>query len=493
MFSTQRLPLTRPTKEHCWLVAAIFASAMLVLSCSTALVTENMVDVATTTDDLTTRQIIFNLVKIKKNAWALPSQVQITAGQVSGTTTINPVVAPAFFPSIATTIGTTSTSATVTNSTLTTRPATTTSLSATATDTDYWNTSFLQDPEQLRRLSLLYQYGAGQINAARLLCFYPIPEKSQNQKNLTLDPRKLSDPILGSDYGGIVWATGSTGPYTYLLSAGSLPPGLQLDKNTGAITGQATGGGAFTITASDTLGATGSRTYTVNLRDRNGKPEPTSTPKAPAEPEPANQQANSTKRYVRVGGQNETAFIVSCRPSNMTLVENPDPAFLHFPECILCEIDDPALNLKLKITLKALLGKGGKPAAIFKSSYALDQEAYNDQFTYVPVILNPRLLPNSVITSGASVYLPQTPIPDLTIDWLSVVKDGVEPIRNDAKRIGGSDGYTVYVHPVTSDETISGEKHFSEFVLAILEAVRQPAELQTVGATPPALTQSVGR
>jgi hypothetical protein len=482
MFSTQRLPLTRPTKEHFWLVAAVFTSAILVSSCSTALVTENTVDVSTTTDDLTTRQIIFNLVKIKKNRWALPSQVQITAGQVSGTTTINPVVAPGFFPSIATTIGTTSTSATVTNSTITTRPATTTSLSATATNTDYWNTSFLQDPEQLRRLSLLYQYGAGQITAAHLLCTYPIPEKSQNQKNLTLDPLTLSEPISDVDYSGNVWATGGTVPYTYLLSAGSLPPGLQLDKNTGAITGKATGGGAFTITVSDALGATGSRTYTVNLRVPK-TPDP-GAPKAPAK-----QQGNGTKRYVRVAAQDgRTQTVLPGCAHSMTLVESPDPAFLHFPACIICEIDDPILQSYLKSTLESLDKKG---LPIYKSSYSLDREKYNEQFTYVPVILNPRLLPNSVILTGQ--LLPQNPIPNLTIDWLYVVKDGVESIRNDAKRIGSSDGYTVYVHPVTSDDTISGERHFSEFVLAVLEAVRQPAELQTVGAAQPALTQSVGR
>jgi hypothetical protein len=34
----------------------------------------------------------------------------------------------------------------------------------------------VQDPDQLRRLRLLYQYGAQQITALEVLCHYPIPE-----------------------------------------------------------------------------------------------------------------------------------------------------------------------------------------------------------------------------------------------------------------------------------------------------------------------------
>ena len=47
-FSSQRLSSTWRRKEHCWAIAAVFTSAMLVLSCSTALVTENTLSVSTT-------------------------------------------------------------------------------------------------------------------------------------------------------------------------------------------------------------------------------------------------------------------------------------------------------------------------------------------------------------------------------------------------------------------------------------------------------------
>jgi hypothetical protein len=397
----RRLPSTCQSKEHCWASAVVFTSATLLLSCSTALVTENTLDVSTTTDDLTSRQIIFNLVKIKQNQYALPSQVQITSGSVDATTSITPSVSPAFFPSRVNTIGTSSTSTTITGSNAVTRPATTTSLSGNVSSTDSWITSFLQDPQQLRRLSYLYQYGASQLSSADLLCRYPIPEQSKNQQQ------------------------------------------------------------------QNSIGQ-----------------QPASGPKL---------------RYVRVvaqPGPNPYALgIISCHPgSNVAVLvgNNPDPAFLHFPDCIICAIPDKRFDAIVKQTIK------NSRMTISSDPYISATEDYNDTFEYVPVILNPGLAPNSQLLLGAPPITSQASKFAQKVDWLSIVKNGVDPIPNEAKRIGGSDGYTVYIHPL-SVQSISprpqaspktGDEHFSEFVLAIMEALRQPAELQTVGATPPPITQS---
>lgn len=68
-----------------------------------------------------------------------------------------------------------------------------------------------------------------------------------------------------SGYSQTVVAAGGTGAKTFAVSAGSLPGGLSLNATSGAITGTPSASGTFnfTVTATDTVSATGSRAYTV--------------------------------------------------------------------------------------------------------------------------------------------------------------------------------------------------------------------------------------
>jgi uncharacterized protein YhjY with autotransporter beta-barrel domain len=64
-----------------------------------------------------------------------------------------------------------------------------------------------------------------------------------------------------------VTAAGGTGPYTYSIVPGSLPPGLTLNPNTGLISGTPTSGGQtlFTVHAVDANGNTGDQPYAFNV------------------------------------------------------------------------------------------------------------------------------------------------------------------------------------------------------------------------------------
>jgi hypothetical protein len=246
--------------------------------------------------------------------------------------------------------------------------------------TDGWSVNLLQDPEQLRRLRLLYQYGAQQISWRDLTCQYPIPE----------------------------------------------------------------------------------------------------LPAAAAAP---------TRRYVRILGQGQKEF-VGCRPPNVVLVgDNPNPAFLNFPDCIICAFPNKYFDTAFKTFLKT-----HSNVKIYKNAYSgqfgiPELADFSDSVEYVPAVLNNRLAPNSALLSPvASVQQWEE-----RIDWLSVLKDGAYAVPDNARRLGGWGGYTVYIHPlaVQSDDAFTGDEHFSEFSLAIMEALLQPVELQQAGAAPNPVVQTL--
>ncbi len=66
-------------------------------------------------------------------------------------------------------------------------------------------------------------------------------------------------------YSGHVTVSSGTPPYTFALNSGALPQGMQLDGNTGIVTGAATHPGNFTfgIGVTDSVGLTGSGTFTI--------------------------------------------------------------------------------------------------------------------------------------------------------------------------------------------------------------------------------------
>lgn len=86
-------------------------------------------------------------------------------------------------------------------------------------------------------------------------------------QSLTISPPTLPAGTVGAAYNQAVSASGGTGPYTYSITSGNLPTGLNLASNSGAITGtpSATGQFIFTVQAVDSSGNSGSQSYAVNI------------------------------------------------------------------------------------------------------------------------------------------------------------------------------------------------------------------------------------
>ncbi|WP_198665920.1 MULTISPECIES: putative Ig domain-containing protein [unclassified Sphingomonas] len=80
---------------------------------------------------------------------------------------------------------------------------------------------------------------------------------------LTLSPATLPTATSGAAYSQTLAAGGGTAPYTYAVSAGSLPAGLTL-SSTGTLAGTPTAGGSFTFTLTATDSSTGAGPYSVS-------------------------------------------------------------------------------------------------------------------------------------------------------------------------------------------------------------------------------------
>ena len=81
---------------------------------------------------------------------------------------------------------------------------------------------------------------------------------------IVVSPATLPNPVVATAYSQAITASGGAGPYTYAITAGSLPAGLTLSSG-GTLSGTATAGGTFnfTIKATDANGFSSSGVYAI--------------------------------------------------------------------------------------------------------------------------------------------------------------------------------------------------------------------------------------
>ena len=96
-----------------------------------------------------------------------------------------------------------------------------------------------------------------------LLLFSAIPALAA----ISVNPTSVPAGTLGQFYDNTFTASGGTAPYTFAVTSGALPPGLSLDGVSGELMGTPSSQGVFnfTITATDSLAATGARAYAMSV------------------------------------------------------------------------------------------------------------------------------------------------------------------------------------------------------------------------------------
>uniref|UniRef100_UPI0005A9F5A7 autotransporter family protein n=1 Tax=Aeromonas popoffii TaxID=70856 RepID=UPI0005A9F5A7 len=85
--------------------------------------------------------------------------------------------------------------------------------------------------------------------------------------SISLSPTTLGNGAVGTSYSETLSASGGTAPYTYAITAGALPAGLNLNTSTGVISGtpSASGTSNLSVTATDANSASGSQAYTLTI------------------------------------------------------------------------------------------------------------------------------------------------------------------------------------------------------------------------------------
>ena len=114
-----------------------------------------------------------------------------------------------------------------------------------------------------------FTYGDPMSNNAKLASVtYSLKADVQSASSSGPQPvaQNLQGGMIGSSYSETISAVGGTSPYTYSISAGSLPDGLSM-SSAGVISGTPTTAGTstFTVTVTDNTGATGTQQFSITV------------------------------------------------------------------------------------------------------------------------------------------------------------------------------------------------------------------------------------
>lgn len=199
---------------------------------------------------------------------------------------------------------------------------------------------------------------------------------------VTVAPATLPDGAVGTAYGEVITASGTTGPYTFFVGAGALPPGLTLTTG-GMLSGAPTTIGTynFTIVAEDGA-SSGSRAYTVEIFPAASIEPPTLPDAEVGEPY---EQALS----VANGGAIGYTFAVAAGelPAGLTLAANG----------VLAGTPTAAGAAGFTVTAVPLLLIDGGSFAPTAAPIASVSRTYTLAVAAAPIVLAPTALPDGIV------------------------------------------------------------------------------------------------
>lgn len=142
-----------------WRGFCIALTLPLASGCASSQLNYNTLDLASTTDSLLTRQILYNFSNFIDSAVAVPAQMVISSGTATTSNSVSPTISAPLNAGLTTTSTMLRAAAPTTTNTVTSQTASNT-LGVSASDA--WNQSWayapVTDPDRLKRLQALYRY-----------------------------------------------------------------------------------------------------------------------------------------------------------------------------------------------------------------------------------------------------------------------------------------------------------------------------------------------
>jgi hypothetical protein len=206
-------------------------AALLLCGCANTLLNKNTLDLASSTDDLIQKQVLFNLANFIDSDLAYPSQVVVNSGTAATTDSINANVSSPLQAGLLATnqVGATIAATTSKSQTLTaasTRAVPSASLGGSDSRTQNWSYSAITNPFEAARLMALYRFAVDN-DGAKLKRDYPLIYKSTTinttlcvldkdgkpinvSQDASLDPIPKTSPTLTRNYTRCATSLGSS-------------------------------------------------------------------------------------------------------------------------------------------------------------------------------------------------------------------------------------------------------------------------------------------
>jgi hypothetical protein len=170
----------------------------LLMGCASGQLNHNVLDLASSSDQLMRAQVLDNVLRTHIAHYAVPAQVGIPSGSATTTNSITPTATVPINPSETSTLANTA-AAPLFNALTHTHLMTGASAGISAADqwSQSWSLTPDQDPEQLLRLRALYRFGANLIDRDGLICEYPLVQKAggsggQTSVTIVIDSKKAN-------------------------------------------------------------------------------------------------------------------------------------------------------------------------------------------------------------------------------------------------------------------------------------------------------------